>query len=186
MKKKVSSSLIVATWFKTGLIRPVLFRGMAGTYGSFFAIPLCIIAILYARMFSRVGGGFWMMIAAYGCILLMVLVLGLLTVRDAEIELGPRPTYKKDEVKTRDQNQIVIDEVLGMIVSCIPLLFTKEYGVKHFLIAFALFRVFDIWKVFPTKIFDRMKNPFGVMMDDVVAGIYAALSVQILISYHVI
>ncbi|MBL8193452.1 MAG: phosphatidylglycerophosphatase A, partial [Blastocatellia bacterium] len=49
------------------------------------------------------------------------------------------------------------------------------------LVGFALFRIFDIWKPWPVRYFDRnVANGFGVVMDDVVAGLYALLIMQLL------
>ncbi len=122
------------------------------------------------------------MIFFYTSIIVMVFAQGMLVVPNAEEELGPMTDWK-GKTKTRDQNQIVIDEVLGMLVSCIPILFVEEYSILHFALAFVFFRFFDIVKVPPTRFFDRMKNAFGVMMDDVVAGIYAAAALQAFITF---
>ena len=58
----------------------------------------------------------------------------------------------------------------------------KEFLIYSFL-AFIFFRIFDIWKPYPINIVDRgIKNYFGVVLDDLIAGVYAAITV-ILISY---
>jgi phosphatidylglycerophosphatase A len=49
------------------------------------------------------------------------------------------------------------------------------------LVAFLAFRVFDIFKPYPARSFDRIDNGYGVILDDIVAGLYAALSVWCLI-----
>jgi phosphatidylglycerophosphatase A len=83
--------------------------------------------------------------------------------------------YGKKSGVTDDQS-IVVDEVVGMWIAAIP-------AGKHLLLwlaAFFLFRLFDIWKPWPASFFDnRSKGGFDVMMDDVVAGIYALLGVSI-------
>ena len=48
---------------------------------------------------------------------------------------------------------------------------------QEWLLAFLLFRGLDIWKPAPARQFDRMHSGFGIMMDDVAAGLYAALIV---------
>lgn len=71
-----------------------------------------------------------------------------------------------------DDSRIVIDEVCGMGIALIPA------GLNPVLIcaAFVFFRLFDIRKPFPVSYFDKRDHTiFGVMMDDVVAGVYAAL-----------
>lgn len=72
-----------------------------------------------------------------------------------------------------DHGRIVIDEVVGQLIAlagCSP-------RPGWLLAGFLLFRVFDIWKPFPAgRIDERWRTPFGVMADDVVAGVYANLA----------
>lgn len=77
-----------------------------------------------------------------------------------------------------DPGRIVIDEVAGYLVTMAasgpPTLLTVLAG-------FLLFRIFDIIKPFPARLIDRrMKNGCGVVLDDIVAGIYAWLGLQLL------
>jgi phosphatidylglycerophosphatase A len=74
-----------------------------------------------------------------------------------------------------DASIIVIDEIFGMIAA---MCFNPITWVV-LLAAFALFRVFDIVKPWPAHRFDRMNGGAGVMLDDLVAGIYANLVLQI-------
>ncbi len=77
-----------------------------------------------------------------------------------------------------DHGSIVWDEIVAMILA---LAFTP-ISVTFWLIAFLLFRLFDIWKPFPIRQFDaKLKNGFGVMFDDLLAAIYAILSLKALI-----
>lgn len=181
--KKSSFSLLIATWFKTGLIPPILLKGMAGTYGSFFALPLCFLAVICAQSVVQwfdLGEG--TLIVAYLCFPYFIFFIGRSVINDVEKELGPQIDWKGKE-KDRDQNQIVIDEVFGMLISCFPILFLDQYSWIHFAAAFILFRIFDIVKISPTRYFDRKKNEYGVMLDDGVAGAYTAIILQILIWY---
>lgn len=79
--------------------------------------------------------------------------------------------------KEHDSHHIVIDEVAGM-------LFTFVGQEPHWLTiatGFILFRAFDIWKPFPCRRIDqRVKGGLGVVLDDVVAGIYANIGLWIL------
>lgn len=69
-----------------------------------------------------------------------------------------------------DAKQIVIDEVAGILVTMIAVPFTPVLAIT----GFVLFRVFDIFKPWPVSYFDRkVKNGAGVVLDDVVAGLYA-------------
>lgn len=75
-------------------------------------------------------------------------------------------------VREKDSGMIVIDEVVGMWIALIPALLSPASIV----LAFILFRLFDVWKPWPISYFDKkFKGPMGVMIDDVVAGIFAAI-----------
>ena len=165
MKNK--SALTVATWFKSGLIPPPKFMsGMAGTYGSFFTLPLCWL-VLWAGKLGLPSFHFF--------IIAVIFTLGIWSIPWAEIMLGPRIDWR-GKTKTRDQNQIVIDEVFGMLVTCYPLQLIefKSYWIALTL-TFVFFRFFDIVKVPPIQLFDDIKNEWGVMLDDFMAGFYAAI-----------
>ncbi len=74
-----------------------------------------------------------------------------------------------------DPGYVVIDEFVGQTLA---FLFVAYLGMPwyYYLIGFGLFRFFDIVKIWPASYFDeKVHNAFGVMMDDVVAGLYAAL-----------
>lgn len=81
--------------------------------------------------------------------------------------------------KILDPSWIVIDEVLGVIITA-P--FIVENIWWHYLIIFILFRIFDITKIPPINFFDKkVKNGFGVIMDDIVAGIYTIIFYKLII-----
>jgi len=169
LKKKLA--VIIATWFYSGLIPPIILKGMAGTYGSFFSIPF-VWAVLYLTNYSSPG--------VYFVVLWLMYFVGIWSVPIAEHALGPRTDWK-GKIKTRDQNQIVIDEMVGMLFTCAFLSPTHPSIWLLLLIGFGFFRLFDITKPWPTKYFDRMETPEGVMQDDVIAGIYAYICLQITI-----
>ena len=75
-----------------------------------------------------------------------------------------------------DSGKIVIDEVAGMVVAGIFL----PTGFKALAVGFAAFRFFDIVKPYPAGYFDRnVGGGFGVVADDLVAGVYAGLATQL-------
>ena len=76
--------------------------------------------------------------------------------------------------KEEDPKEIVIDEFIGMSIPSIIFLYSPgEIKFIHWLFAFLLFRFFDIFKPFPINLIDKkVKNGLGVVLDDVVAGIY--------------
>ena len=92
-------------------------------------------------------------------------------VKDSEIEFV-----------NKDPKQIVIDEVLGQSMPLILLLYlnqTNQLSIQieiYYIISFISFRFFDIIKPFPVSYFDKnFKNYFGIIMDDIMAGIYTML-----------
>ena len=97
--------------------------------------------------------------------------------------------------KNKDPDEIIIDELIGQ---SIPIyLYEISHGTEKssdeaiifYLICFLLFRYFDIMKPFPVSFFDKnYKNCFGVIMDDVCAGLYVVLTLicfMVLKSYFI-
>ena len=94
--------------------------------------------------------------------------------------------YTSDPKRSgHDPAEVIIDEFLGQLISMIPI-FTLAQGIKSILIygliSFILFRFFDIVKPWPISYFDSMKNPLGVVLDDILAGIISALILFFLFS----
>jgi len=94
------------------------------------------------------------------------------------------------DLTNKDPKEVVIDEFIGQSIPIclyevahnIPK--DNEDTLKFYLIMFVLFRVFDIAKPFPVSYYDKnFKNSFGVIMDDVCAGLYVVL---VLVLYMVI
>ena len=78
----------------------------------------------------------------------------------------------------KDRSEIIIDEFVGQLI---PLLFIN-FNISSILFSFFLFRFFDIIKIFPANLIDRkFSNYFGVIFDDIIAGLQAAI---ILIMYY--
>ena len=98
--------------------------------------------------------------------------------------------------KEKDPKEIVIDEFFGQSIPFVIIMFiytmppTKswtsnlEFEAYYFFLFFILFRFFDIYKPFPINIVDKkMKNGLGVMLDDIIAGIFAAVIIAIPLYY---
>ncbi len=84
-------------------------------------------------------------------------------------------TSKLGQDKGSDPGIIVIDEIIGMLIA---LLFIPK--TTFFLItAFVLFRIFDIAKPYPARKMEKLHGGWGIVLDDVVAGIYANIVIQI-------
>jgi phosphatidylglycerophosphatase A len=81
-------------------------------------------------------------------------------------------------LKRSDPGCIVIDEIAGMVVTLIGLPFNLTTAVTGFI----LFRILDILKPFPIRILDKqVSGGLGIVADDVVAGIFANLSLRIIL-----
>jgi phosphatidylglycerophosphatase A len=72
----------------------------------------------------------------------------------------------------KDPCQVVVDEVSGSWIALAGAAVIDGYTLLG---AFLLFRLFDIWKPFPIRRLERLPGGFGIVADDVLAGLYAAL-----------
>ena len=70
--------------------------------------------------------------------------------------------------KSKDPQQVVLDEVIGYWIGILFIPFSFSYAVM----AFILFRVFDIIKPFPASSLESLKGGLGIMIDDIIAGLY--------------
>ena len=97
----------------------------------------------------------------------------------------------ENEFEQKDARQIVIDEVIGqsipiLFIEYIAYLKIQSFGADLYLYiaSFFLFRFFDILKPFPIRYFDKnYKNSFGVLFDDVLAGVYTLVVLLLLIKF---
>ena len=90
------------------------------------------------------------------------------------------------EFENKDPRQIVIDEVLGQAMPLILIVYLSSNNLInvpveiYYLLSFILFRFFDIVKPFPVSYFDKQhKNFFGIIMDDIMAGLYTMLIIYL-------
>lgn len=83
--------------------------------------------------------------------------------------------------KEKDPSFVVIDEVAGMAVTLlfIPLAW------QNFVVGFILFRFFDILKPLGIKKMEKMRKGWGIMLDDILAGIYSNIALHLLIFYKI-
>ena len=99
-----------------------------------------------------------------GIAILIVIILGFLTTARVEKIFGEK-----------DPGEIVIDEFAGMLISLYHLPPTMGYVVAGFL----LFRFFDIVKPRPIKNLEKLKGGLGIMSDDIIAGVYTNMILQV-------
>ncbi|PVA11725.1 phosphatidylglycerophosphatase A [Pelagivirga sediminicola] len=150
---------LVATVGGIGNLRPA-----PGTWGSLAALPMA--ALLHLL------GGPWL------------LVIAIIAVFFEGLWATTQVTRWQDD---QDPSYVVVDEVVGQWVALLPLSFGAWHvGASIFALwpgwiaAFALFRLFDIFKPGPVGWADRRHTPLGVMLDDVFAGALAAICVIVL------
>ncbi len=97
--------------------------------------------------------------------------------------------YYKNYFKKIDAKEIVIDEFVGQSIPLLTIYnFLQKNNTGNFilytLLAFFLFRLFDILKPYPINKIDKIvKNGFGVMFDDVLAGIYSSIVILTFFSF---
>ena len=89
-----------------------------------------------------------------------------------------------DTFDTEDPQEIVIDEVVGQMLPllAIPVYETLYIAPKEYycFAAFILFRLFDIWKPFPINYVDNnTRGALGIMLDDILAGVYTIITLTI-------
>ena len=150
----------IATFGFVGLI-PVA----PGTFGSLAALPC-------AWILHWIGGFPALVIAT-----IAVLGIGLWATTDLSAIAGADP----------DPSEIVVVEVVGQWIALVPLSaglwFAGAAGHVFpwpgWLAGFVLFRLFDIWKPWPVSWADNLHSPLGVMLDDVLAGVMAAICVAL-------
>ena len=81
-------------------------------------------------------------------------------------------------LNVHDDGRIVWDEFAGQSITFLPLIFIEQMNGLWVLVGFALFRLFDIWKPWPIRVADqKVSGGFGIMLDDIIAGIWAALCI---------
>lgn len=150
---------LITTFFYSGYLRPA-----PGTWGSLASLPaaFCLLWL----------GGPWLLLGAS----LGVFWLGIWAV--AEDTRGQAD---------HDPSEIVIDEVVGQWIALLPVGFGAAMTDASLLAlypgwiaGFALFRLFDILKPGPVGWADRRGDALGVMLDDVIAGVAAAIGVTLL------
>lgn len=131
-----------------------------GTIASAVAVPLALLIALNGGAMSLVGAS------------LIAFTIGIYACAD-----HMRQTGRHD-----DPSECVIDELAGQWLACAFAVLTfggrvplAASPLPAFALAFALFRLFDIWKPWPVSAADRLSGGVGVMLDDMVAGLMAGL-----------
>ena len=145
--RKTPWAWTVATFFGAGMGRPG-----PGTWGSVAAVLLWGAV---AWLFHPTPNG-----------LLIVVFIGIIVSIASGI---PSASIAAREAGRHDPGFVVVDEVAGQWIALIG----SPADLRHGLIALILFRLFDITKPFPVRQLEKLPEGWGIVFDDVAAGLYA-------------
>ena len=195
----------IATVFGTGYLKPA-----PGTWGSAVGLLIGVVShpfswflLLGKGIEVAVGktaplltgfGGTLLLLVPSVAVWLFVALLGVRTSRDVSQHAG-----------TKDPQFVVIDEASGVHIALIlslaplaPMLFLRPEDAatfalftgmsilnwKFLLAGFLLFRLFDILKPFPCRLLEKLPGGWGIMADDWMAGVYAAICLRLALHFH--
>ena len=141
---------IIATWFGCGYVPKG--PGTAGSLGGL------VVAFLFVQ---------WVQVPPVFFALLAAILL-------APAIWAAGVVAREDQ--TEDPQIVVVDEVVGQWITLAGAgHLNHAQNWKSWLLAFGLFRLFDIWKPWPVRQLEKLPGGTGIVMDDVMAGIYGAL-----------
>lgn len=84
-------------------------------------------------------------------------------------------------LRLKDPGKVVVDEVAGQMVALLPItLLNAPPSLLTVIVSFTLFRLFDIFKPYPARKFESLHGGLGIMADDLVAGVYAAVGTALI------
>ena len=129
---------------------------------------------------SLVGVGIFLLLTrviAGNALVAMVLVFIIVVTA-----VGTWAATRTEELSGRkDPGKVVIDEVAGQFIALFPLTLFSSWSTVAVIVSFILFRFFDIVKPYPANRLQELNGGAGVMFDDLVAGVYAAVIVSIIL-----
>ena len=157
-RSKSSRAWLTATFFGTGYLRPG-----PGTWGSAAAV---LVWFALTRWIPAPQQATMAVLLALGATLIGI----------------PAATRVARESGSKDPQFVVVDEVIGQLIAFIAV----PVSWKTLLVGFILFRVFDILKPFPVRWLERLPEGTGIVVDDIGAGIYALLAMQILLHFGIL
>jgi phosphatidylglycerophosphatase A len=89
--------------------------------------------------------------------------------------IGGRAAESMEQVYGQDPSEVTVDEIVGMWIS----LWFIPFSWLNIALAFLIFRVLDILKPYPAGEFDKRSGGWNIMLDDVIAGMYTNIILQI-------
>jgi len=154
MPRRSRGAFLIATWFGCGYAPKA-----PGTAGS-------LAGLLIAMALNYMGYG-------RGMLLALTAILMAPGIWSASVVAR--------ETNTTDPHIVVVDEVIGQWIT---LAGAATFNWKTWIAAFALFRVLDVWKPAPARQFESLPGGWGIVADDVMAGLYGALGIFVLDRLH--
>jgi phosphatidylglycerophosphatase A len=149
MKFRERAVLFLATGFFIGTV-----PFAPGTFGSIIGLPICF-------LISRLN----ILLSVICAILFILFAIGVAAVAEKILE-------------KKDAGEIVIDEIVGIVVTFVGL----PFNLKTVIAGFIIFRTFDILKPFPIRFLEKkVAGGSGVVLDDVLAGLYGNLILRLAI-----
>ena len=206
-RKKPRFALALATALGVGYIpkAPGTFGSLVGIAVAIFTHPISLITIIGLLFFSGTGRGIDLpMFNGHSApVLLLIPSLAALLI------VGAIGAWSSSRVSSfagvEDPQYVVIDEVSGMqltlVLAIMPLGLPTQlvpgdqasvfalYSAfsllnwKYLLLGFILFRVFDIWKPWPIRRLEKLPGGWGIMADDWMAGVYAAILLRVALHF---
>jgi phosphatidylglycerophosphatase A len=147
------ATTLFLSWFYTGKVPKA-----PGTMGSLATLPL-----IYLLHYININ------IYSLLALIVVLYIVSVIVTEKVQQKFG-----------LHDPQWIVIDEVIGMLLTWS---FVMSVDFPTLFLVFAVFRFFDIIKIWPASYFDRLHHGMGTITDDVISGIYAGLVVKIATHY---
>lgn len=149
---------LVGTFFGVGTLRPG-----PGTWGSTTTVLAWSLIAHYLQPSYRLPA---------------IIVLAI-----ASVAIGiPAATQVARACRRKDPQHVVIDEVAGQLITLIG----APLHWKAMLTGLILFRVFDMWKPVPVRNLEKLPEGTGIVMDDVAAGVYGLIVMQLLLRFGIL
>ena len=141
-----------------------------GTWGSLVGIVLYL-GVSYVGLVLLAGTS-RIVLASAIVVIVVVTLFGIWAASKTEKLLG-----------RKDPGKVVVDEVAGQMIALLPVSFVFAWPLNGWVIvSFILFRFFDIVKPYPARRLEGLHGGLGIMADDLIAGVYAAVITALLLA----
>lgn len=150
-----------------------------GTFGSAVGVGIyLLVGAMSAQVFAYGTAHGWSLERLVSLrMTFMLLLVALLTI------VGVWAASQTEKLLGRkDPGIVVVDEVVGQLIAFLFVPFNSGWWVV--IVGFVLFRLFDIWKPYPIRRLEMLESGLGIMADDILAGVYAAILMSLLVSIY--